>query len=281
MAAHGVAIEHEQTWPRGGRSFYVRDPAGNSIEFATPRIWGLPEAAGRRSHDGRLARSRPDHARGTGDGKARSLVRPVPVVCLIADLVCPWCYIAFMRLRRILVDKSAVLVWHPFLLNPHLPPRGVTRLQYLERRFGSVAQAHGVHRRVVQTGAREGIPFAFGAIRAQPNTIPAHALVLAAAAHGRELEAAAALFQAFFVAGANIGEARFWRESAPRSGFAADEIATAAGAAAADTVVAAHERAFALGIAGVPVCVLGDDHVIAGAQPPEVLEALLDLKPTG
>ena len=67
------------------------------------------------------------------------------------------------------------MVWHPFLLNPHLPPRGVTRLQYLERRFGSVAQAQGVHRRVVQAGAREGIPFAFGAIRAQPNTVPAHA----------------------------------------------------------------------------------------------------------
>ncbi len=45
MIAHGIAIEHEQVWPRGGRSFYVRDPAGNSIELATPRIWGLPETA--------------------------------------------------------------------------------------------------------------------------------------------------------------------------------------------------------------------------------------------
>lgn len=43
LSSRGVAIEHEQAWPRGGRSFYVRDPAGNSIEFATPRIWGLPE----------------------------------------------------------------------------------------------------------------------------------------------------------------------------------------------------------------------------------------------
>ena len=43
LEAAGVAVEHEQDWPRGGRSFYVRDPAGNSIEFATPRIWGLPE----------------------------------------------------------------------------------------------------------------------------------------------------------------------------------------------------------------------------------------------
>jgi catechol 2,3-dioxygenase-like lactoylglutathione lyase family enzyme len=39
----GVAIEQEMSWPRGGRSFYFRDPAGNSLELATPRIWGLPE----------------------------------------------------------------------------------------------------------------------------------------------------------------------------------------------------------------------------------------------
>ncbi|HET6469198.1 MAG TPA: VOC family protein [Geminicoccaceae bacterium] len=43
LRARGVAIEHEQVWPRGGRSFYFRDPAGNSLEIATPRIWGLPE----------------------------------------------------------------------------------------------------------------------------------------------------------------------------------------------------------------------------------------------
>jgi catechol 2,3-dioxygenase-like lactoylglutathione lyase family enzyme len=39
----GVAIEQEVDWPRGGRSFYFRDPAGNSLELATPKIWGLPE----------------------------------------------------------------------------------------------------------------------------------------------------------------------------------------------------------------------------------------------
>jgi catechol 2,3-dioxygenase-like lactoylglutathione lyase family enzyme len=43
LVADGVAVEYEQAWPRGGRSFYVRDPAGNSVEFATPRIWGMPE----------------------------------------------------------------------------------------------------------------------------------------------------------------------------------------------------------------------------------------------
>jgi catechol 2,3-dioxygenase-like lactoylglutathione lyase family enzyme len=43
LQAAGVAIEQEVDWPRGGRSFYFRDPAGNSLELATPRIWGLPE----------------------------------------------------------------------------------------------------------------------------------------------------------------------------------------------------------------------------------------------
>lgn len=37
----GVKIESDFVWPSGGRSIYFRDPAGNSIEFAEPRIWGL------------------------------------------------------------------------------------------------------------------------------------------------------------------------------------------------------------------------------------------------
>jgi catechol 2,3-dioxygenase-like lactoylglutathione lyase family enzyme len=41
----GVAIETEIHWPQGGHSFYLRDPANNIIELATPRLWGLPEEA--------------------------------------------------------------------------------------------------------------------------------------------------------------------------------------------------------------------------------------------
>jgi catechol 2,3-dioxygenase-like lactoylglutathione lyase family enzyme len=39
---HGIAIEKEVEWPRGGRSIYFRDPAGNSVELVTPGVWGLP-----------------------------------------------------------------------------------------------------------------------------------------------------------------------------------------------------------------------------------------------
>ncbi len=41
LREHGVAIESEIDWPAGGHSLYFRDPAGNSLEFATPELWGL------------------------------------------------------------------------------------------------------------------------------------------------------------------------------------------------------------------------------------------------
>jgi catechol 2,3-dioxygenase-like lactoylglutathione lyase family enzyme len=41
LEARGIAIEADFEWPNGGRSIYFRDPSGNSIEFAEPRIWGF------------------------------------------------------------------------------------------------------------------------------------------------------------------------------------------------------------------------------------------------
>jgi catechol 2,3-dioxygenase-like lactoylglutathione lyase family enzyme len=40
LAQAGIEIESEVAWPQGGRSLYLRDPAGNSVELATPQIWG-------------------------------------------------------------------------------------------------------------------------------------------------------------------------------------------------------------------------------------------------
>ena len=45
LQRHNTAIETEITWPGGGSSIYFRDPAGNSIELATPQTWGLAEPA--------------------------------------------------------------------------------------------------------------------------------------------------------------------------------------------------------------------------------------------
>jgi catechol 2,3-dioxygenase-like lactoylglutathione lyase family enzyme len=35
----GVELEQEIEWPQGGRSVYVRDPAGNSVELVEGDLW--------------------------------------------------------------------------------------------------------------------------------------------------------------------------------------------------------------------------------------------------
>ncbi len=41
LEGRGIHIEADFEWPGGGRSIYFRDPAGNCLEFAEPRIWNL------------------------------------------------------------------------------------------------------------------------------------------------------------------------------------------------------------------------------------------------
>jgi catechol 2,3-dioxygenase-like lactoylglutathione lyase family enzyme len=41
FSKEAIEIEADFCWPNGARSIYVRDPAGNSIEFAEPRLWGF------------------------------------------------------------------------------------------------------------------------------------------------------------------------------------------------------------------------------------------------
>jgi catechol 2,3-dioxygenase-like lactoylglutathione lyase family enzyme len=39
LRRRGIAIEREIAWDEGGRSLYVRDPAGNSVELVDGEAW--------------------------------------------------------------------------------------------------------------------------------------------------------------------------------------------------------------------------------------------------
>ena len=113
---------------------------------------------------------------------------------VISDVVCPWCFIGKRRLERALEllrqsgqeATEVEVVWHPFQLNPQLPPQGVERSRYVAEKFG--ARAHEIYGRVAAVGRSVGIDFAFERIVRQPNTAPAHQLVDLALAHGRQDE---------------------------------------------------------------------------------------------
>ena len=39
LSSQGIDIEADFHWPNGARSIYLRDPSGNSVEFAEPSLW--------------------------------------------------------------------------------------------------------------------------------------------------------------------------------------------------------------------------------------------------
>ncbi len=200
---------------------------------------------------------------------------------VVFDLVCPWCFLGTRRLRRTLrsrPDLAADLLWRPFLLNPDIAPGGVSRGDYLLRKFGGEERARRLHATIAELGRAEGVAFRFERIRRIPPSVDAHRLVRLAARQGFADEAVDAVFEAYFCEGLDIGDHSVLGGVAASLGM--DPLAARralGGTQEAEAVHADNLRAHRLGINGVPCFVVAGRHAIAGAQEPEVLERLLDV----
>jgi predicted DsbA family dithiol-disulfide isomerase len=206
----------------------------------------------------------------------------VLTIDVVSDVVCPWCYIGKRRLEaalaRLATDdpgRAARIRWHPFQLNPDLPPEGVDRRTYLEKKFGGPARAAQIYDRVRAAGRTVDIPFAFEAISRQPNTQHAHRLIAwaqSAAAPDAVDALVERLFHAYFLEGRHVGDPAELVQIASESGLDA-----AAARALLDSdrfgpeVRDSNERARAAGIDGVPFFVFDGKVAIGGAQEPDVL----------
>ena len=198
---------------------------------------------------------------------------------IISDTVCPWCFIGKRRLERALGEAPpgpVEVLWHPFQLNPDMPPDGMDRAQYLELKFGPRRQA--AYAPVVEAGQAEGIPFAFERIPRMPNTFRSHRLIRRAGALGRQDSAVDALFRAYFLDGRNIGEVDELAAIAEESvgipaGAARDYLA---GDADAAEVRAEDEAVRRMGVAGVPCFIIERRYVVHGAQDSSVFRAAFE-----
>lgn len=197
------------------------------------------------------------------------------------DFVCPWCYLGIKRLYFLLqrrYDLEVVLVWRPFLLNPDMPRTGMSRADYLVRKFGAEDRARRLYETISEQGALEGIMFNFAAIRRTPDSVNAHRLVREASKLGMADAVVMQIFEAHFVEGLDIGNSAVLAALAGRSGMdEAKAFRFLEQNDDAELVYAENLRAHRLGINGVPCFIIGGEHAISGAQEGEVLERLIDL----
>jgi predicted DsbA family dithiol-disulfide isomerase len=161
--------------------------------------------------------------------------------------------------------------WLPFQLNPDLPASGISRREYIERKWGP-GKGPEVYSRVAAAGRTVDLPFAFANITVQPNTLDAHRLLSHALAQGRQDEVAEALFKAYFIDGVNLTDHQALADVAAAAGLDREATLTYLDSDAdRDLVANADVEARTAGISGVPFFIFNRRIGVSGAQESDVL----------
>jgi predicted DsbA family dithiol-disulfide isomerase len=199
------------------------------------------------------------------------------VIDVVSDVVCPWCYIGKRQLEsavQMLAEQHPEIEapqvrWHPFQLNPDLPPGGMSRSAYMQRKFGT-SDGSRVYQRVRLAASEAGLELKLDAIERQPNTLKAHALLAAAGVHQQAL--AERLFKAYFEEGADLTRDDELARLALEAGL--DEEHVDAAINDADLLAATSARDVEwreMGVTGVPFFVMGNQVAVPGAAGAETL----------
>lgn len=204
------------------------------------------------------------------------------IVDVVSDVMCPWCYIGKRRLQRALAMAGPVFYaeirWRPFQLDATIPPEGMDRQEYLDRKFGR-EQAKENYKRIQDAGAIEGIPFAFDLIRKSPNTVDAHRLIRWAETGDQQDVVVERLFELYFTEGGDIGDHEVLIDVAREADMDVDLVTqTLASDTDRDQIKQEIAMAQQLGVEGVPTFVIANRYMLVGAQPAENLsDALIQI----
>lgn len=189
---------------------------------------------------------------------------------VIADLICPFCYLGKRRLDTALkaVQGPRDVSWYPWQLNPEMPADGVDFEAYLTKRFGSPAAVEPILESLKLEGKAEGIDFRFDKIKRVPNTMNAHRLMYIAEAAGKnQMALAEDLMSAFFENGQDIGDVEVLQSIAAKHGIPPEDVlATLEDDTSKQLVVTREAQVRSSGISGVPGFLLNRRLLLIGAQ---------------
>jgi predicted DsbA family dithiol-disulfide isomerase len=191
---------------------------------------------------------------------------PIAHLVVYSDYLCPWCYNAAVRLRRLREEfaPSVRLEWRSFLLRPRpTPGRDLERFRsYTESWLRPAAEADAGTFQVWRGSA--GPP---------THSVPPHLVAKAAALLGAESfeRMHEALLRAYFGESQDITQEATLRALWEKAGLAPEGFARADDPEVLRTVLGQHDEAIELGVMGVPTVVLaGNGALVMGAQPLDV-----------
>ncbi|MCL6284349.1 DsbA family oxidoreductase [Ruegeria sp. 2012CJ41-6] len=205
--------------------------------------------------------------------------RPVIQIDIVSDVVCPWCIVGFRQLDQALAQSGvlAQLRWHPFELNPDMPPEGQNLREHIAAKYGTTTdQSQQMRQHLTGFGQDLGFTFNFHEDSRIVNTFQAHQVLDWAEAQGRQHPLKLALFEAYFTDGQDVSDPEVLIAAADRAGLESD-AARAVLAAGTHAAAVREKQQFwtSRGITGVPAMVFGGKYLLTGAQGRETYAEIL------
>lgn len=187
-----------------------------------------------------------------------------------SDVVCPWCYIGFVRLDKALAefgDDNVEIYHHAFQLDPNAEGEPVNTAEHLAGKYGiAVEDAIGMMSHVTEIAATEGLDYKL-ADTLSANTRDAHRLLAFAATKGVQHELLIRLFNAYFEHAHNIFSADNLLPIATAAGLdPAETSAVLAGRDFDDVVDYDRQLATDINIQGVPFFIFNQRVALSGAE---------------
>ena len=207
---------------------------------------------------------------------------PTPLeIDIVSDVVCPWCIIGFRQLQTALSRLPGrfepTIRWHPFELNPDMPPGGEDVREHIARKYGSTrAQSDAARERLHSLGESLGIRFDWFEGMRIVNTFRAHQLLAWAAGTGQQTELKLALFEAYFSRREDVSDPELLATVAARAGLSAGQAAEVLAEGRFAAAVRAEERTWLeRDIHAVPAFIFNQRAFVPGAQDAAVFERVL------
>jgi predicted DsbA family dithiol-disulfide isomerase len=194
---------------------------------------------------------------------------------IVSDVVCPWCIIGYKQVEKALtmLDEpvEAAIWWHPFELNPSMPPEGQDVAEHLAQKYGATSEQSKANRqRIGNLGAGLGFEFPQQDNRRIYNTFKAHKLLRRAAdERGWRQQTALklALFAAYFQDGCDVSDDDVLLDVAESTGIDRQAAASwLADEALSDEVRVELDHWRDNNITGVPAIIIDQRFMIPGAQ---------------
>jgi predicted DsbA family dithiol-disulfide isomerase len=204
---------------------------------------------------------------------------------IVSDVVCPWCIIGLKQVEKALTLVGRDLVvethWHPFQLNPNMPPEGEDTAEHIARKYGSTPEQSRANRqRLSDIGDSLGFAFNYGEGMRIYNTFNAHKLLtIFGSERGwkAQTDLKMALFKAYFQDRRDVSDTEVLCDIAEAQGMdRAVAAAWIADAALTESVRAEMAHWMDQNITGVPAIIFDQKFMVPGAQSAETFADVIN-----